>query len=70
METWDAIRARRNVRSYTGQAIGRADLERVVPIAAETPGRPGVLSTAELVRKERAVLRLVESGVDADGPVA
>ena len=29
METWDAIRARRNVRQYTGQSIARESLERV-----------------------------------------
>jgi nitroreductase len=29
METWDAIRARRNVRQYTGQPIAREDLERI-----------------------------------------
>jgi hypothetical protein len=28
METWDTIRARRNVRQYTDQPIARADLER------------------------------------------
>jgi nitroreductase len=30
METWDAIRARRNVRSFTGQPIAPDDLERIV----------------------------------------
>ena len=30
METWDAIRARRNVRQYTDRPIPRADLERVL----------------------------------------
>ena len=30
METWDAIRARRNVRQYTDQPIARADLERIL----------------------------------------
>jgi len=29
METWDAIRARRNVRHYTDQSIARGDLERI-----------------------------------------
>jgi hypothetical protein len=29
METWDAIRARRNVRQYTGEPIAREDLERI-----------------------------------------
>jgi nitroreductase len=30
METWDTIRARRNVRQYTDQPIPRADLERIL----------------------------------------
>jgi nitroreductase len=30
METWDTIRARRNVRQYTDQPIARADLERIL----------------------------------------
>jgi nitroreductase len=29
MQTWDAIRARRNVRQYTGQPITREHLERI-----------------------------------------
>jgi nitroreductase len=30
METWETIRARRNVRQYTDQPIARADLERIL----------------------------------------
>ena len=30
METWDTIRARRNVRQYTDQPIARADLDRIL----------------------------------------
>ena len=30
METWDTIRARRNVRQYTDQPIARANLERIL----------------------------------------
>ena len=37
METWDAIRARRNVRQYTDQPIARADLERVLEAGRRTP---------------------------------
>jgi nitroreductase len=37
VETWDVIRARRNVRGYTGQAIGRADLERVLEAGRRAP---------------------------------
>jgi nitroreductase len=34
METWDTIRARRNVRQYTDQPIARTDLEHVARSAA------------------------------------
>lgn len=37
METWDAIRARRNVRSYTSQAIDRADLDRILEAGRRAP---------------------------------
>jgi hypothetical protein len=30
METWDTIRARRNVRQYTDQPIARDNLERIL----------------------------------------
>ncbi len=37
METWDAIRARRNVRSYTDEPIETAQLERILEAARRTP---------------------------------
>ena len=37
VETWDVIRSRRNVRSYTGQAIAPEDLDRVLEAARRTP---------------------------------
>ncbi|MGV1007281.1 MAG: nitroreductase family protein [Dermatophilaceae bacterium] len=37
MQTWDAIRARRNVRQYTDRPIGREDLERVLEAGRRTP---------------------------------
>jgi nitroreductase len=37
METWDTIRARRNVRRYTDQPIARADLERILDSGRRTP---------------------------------
>jgi nitroreductase len=36
METWDAIRARRNVRHYTDQPIAQADLERILDAGRRT----------------------------------
>jgi nitroreductase len=37
MQTWDAIRARRNVRQYTGQPIARQDLERICEAGRRAP---------------------------------
>ena len=37
METWDAIRSRRNVRTFTDRPVGTADLERILEAARRTP---------------------------------
>src|SRR5262245_37041411 len=37
METWDAIRARRNVRRYTDQPIADADLDRILEAGRRSP---------------------------------
>jgi nitroreductase len=37
METWDAIRARRNVRQYSDRPIAREDLERICEAGRRTP---------------------------------
>ena len=37
METWDAIRSRRNVRSYRERAIAPQDLDRILEAARRTP---------------------------------
>jgi nitroreductase len=37
MKTWDAIRARRNVRQYTDQPIARDDLERICEAGRRAP---------------------------------
>ncbi len=37
METWDALRARRNVRSYEERAIPIEDLDRILEAARRTP---------------------------------
>jgi nitroreductase len=37
VETWDAIRSRRNVRQYTDQPIERADLERILEAGRRAP---------------------------------
>ena len=37
METWDAIRSRRNVRSYQERAIAPVDLDRILEAGRRTP---------------------------------
>ena len=37
METWDAIRSRRNVRIFADRPVGAADLERILEAARRTP---------------------------------
>jgi nitroreductase len=37
MQTWDAIRARRNVRSYQAEAVPAADLDRIAEAAWRAP---------------------------------
>jgi nitroreductase len=37
METWDAVRARRNVRQYTDQPIPRDDLEQILEAGRRSP---------------------------------
>src|SRR3954464_15451780 len=37
METWDAVRARRNVRQYIDQPIARDDLERILEAGRRSP---------------------------------
>jgi nitroreductase len=37
METWDAIRARRNVRAYTDQALADEDLDRILEAGRRAP---------------------------------
>src|SRR6187399_3203860 len=37
METWDAIRARRNVREYTDQPIPRKQLEQILEAGRRAP---------------------------------
>ena len=37
METWDALRARRNVRTYEDRSIPDDDLDRILEAARRTP---------------------------------
>jgi nitroreductase len=46
MQTWDAIRARRNVRQYTDQPIAREDLERILEAGRRAPSSQNWQPTA------------------------
>lgn len=37
METWDALRTRRNVRSYTNEPVADADLDRILEAGRRSP---------------------------------
>jgi nitroreductase len=56
METWDAIRARRNVRQYTDQPIDRADLQRILEAGRRTPSAGNWQPWTFVVVSDRAQL--------------
>ena len=56
MQTWDAIRARRNVRQYTGQPIAREDLERICEAGRRAPSAGNGQPWDFVVVTERAQL--------------
>ena len=58
METWDAVRARRNVRQYTDEPIARADLERILDAGRRAPSAGNWQPWDFVVVTDRA--RLVE----------
>src|SRR5687767_11250975 len=53
METWDAIRTRRNVRRYDDRAIPAEDLDRIVAAAALAPSSMNEQRWAFIVCRER-----------------
>jgi len=57
METWDAIRARRNVRSYEDRAIPADDLDRILEAARRTPSSMNQQAWDFVVVTERDRLR-------------
>src|SRR5947209_6474142 len=56
METWDAVRARRNVRSFTDQAIADDDLDRVLEAGRRAPSASNTQPWDFVVVTERADL--------------
>ena len=70
METWDAIRARRNVRQYTDQTISRGDLERILDAGRRAPSASNWQPWNFVVVVERAQLIELSSVWRAAGHVA
>jgi nitroreductase len=57
METWDAIRARRNVRSYEDRVIASGDLDRVLEAGWRSPSASNRQPWDFVVVTERPVLQ-------------
>jgi nitroreductase len=57
METWDAIRARRNVRAYTEQPIAAPDLDRILEAGRRSPSSQNGQPWDFVVVTEREQLR-------------
>jgi nitroreductase len=70
METWDAIRARRNVRAYTDQPIEPQQLERILEAARRTPSSRNWQPWDFVVVTERAHLRELATVWQGAGHVA
>lgn len=70
METWDAIRARRDVRQFTDQALGRADLERILEAGRRSPSSTNWQPWHFVVVSDRAQLRALAGVWRGAGHVA
>src|SRR5258705_9778061 len=56
MDTWDAIRARRNVRAFTEQDVAPGDLDRILEAAWRTPSSSNQQRWAFVAVTDRAKL--------------
>jgi nitroreductase len=56
METWDAIRARRNVRQFTDQALTDEELQRILEAAWRSPSSQNTQPWDFIIVTERAHL--------------
>lgn len=70
METWDAIRARRNVREYTDREIARGDLERILEAGRRAPSSMNWQPWDFVVVTEREQLRKLSEVWKGAGHVA
>jgi nitroreductase len=70
METWDAIRSRRNVRSYGQRAIAPPELDRILEAARRAPSAGNQQAWDLIVCTDREQLTQLASVGSAAGHVA
>ena len=70
METWDAIRSRRNVRSYGQRAIAPPELDRILEAARRSPSAGNQQAWDLIVCTDREQLTQLASVGSAAGHVA
>lgn len=70
METWDAIRARRNVRTYSDRPIAPDDLDRILEAARRTPSSSNEQRWDFVVCTDRSQLQELSKVWRAAGHVA
>ncbi|MEX2322472.1 MAG: nitroreductase family protein [Acidimicrobiia bacterium] len=70
MDTWDAIRTRRNVRDFTDRTISRQDLERIAEAGRRSPSSKNGQPWDLVVMTDRTRLVALSRVWQAAGPVA
>ncbi|MCU0306194.1 MAG: nitroreductase family protein [Thermoleophilia bacterium] len=70
METWDAIRARRNVRAFDGRPVAPGDLDRILEAGRRAPSSRNLQRWDFVVVTGRDALRRLAGVWIGAGPVA
>jgi nitroreductase len=70
METWDALRARRNVRTFTDQAISQADIDRITEAGWRAPSASNTQPWDFIVCTDRELLTQLATLWQGAGHVA
>jgi nitroreductase len=70
METWDAIRARRNVRSYESRTISDADLNRILEAGWRSPSASNRQAWEFVLTTDRDQLRALSTVWSHAGHIA
>jgi nitroreductase len=70
METWDAIRARRNVRTYDNRPLSKADLDRILEAGWRSPSASNRQKWDFVVSTDREQLRQLSTVWRGAGHVA